>query len=857
MKTLLFLLFSLAINLNLFADPVDPEKASKIAANFYSQMNADKGLSDLSLSLVFTSTSTDISVAKGSERQESAVFYIFNINRNDGYVVVAADDEVSPVLGYSLTGNYSGLNLPPACKKLLEKYKSEIVYVVVNGLQADNEIQQKWNRLERGESLCAEKDLKTVNPLLTTTWDQTTYYNAQCPGGSLTGCVATAMAQIMKFWNYPASGSGFHSYNENDYGTLSANFAATTYNWGSMPNHLTGSNSAVATLMFQCGVSVDMDYSPAGSYAYVISAASPITNCAEYAYKTYFGYNSSTMQGLLRAYYSDAAWKNLLKTDLNAGRPIQYAGSGLAGGHTFVCDGFDNNDFFHMNWGWGGSYDGYWNLDALNPDSYIFNTNQQAIIGIQPASGGVSAVINLYSTITISPNPIDFAQAFTVNADLINNGTSSFSGDYCAAVFNTAGDLIDIVETLSASGSPLPPGYHYTSGLTFSSSGLLAVPGSYIIGIFFRDPGGNWNLAGDVSYANPVSVSINSPYDFIQLYSAITPSPATFVQSQSASVNVNLLNAGATTFYGSYAAALYDLNGNFVQTIGTYNETGGLPSGYAYLSPYLTFSTAAITADPGTYILAIVRCQSGSSDWYLAGGQYYTNPVNIDVVGAPLYADTYESNNTVATSTNLTLSYSGNSAHKVTTGSNIHVPADEDFYKIILGTGYNYTISARVHDSYNSGNGQTYTDDVMFSYRINSGAWSDVYDDVMPGTINVTGAGTVYFDVASYFQGQTGTYLLDITVNRTSTSGVEPVSSAEQNILIIPNPATDVFEIRYDPGFEPNSYYQIFNVAGKIVQQNGLSATVSAIDIQSLSKGIYYVKIMNGDEVCVKKLSKL
>ena len=154
------------------------------------------------------------------------------------------------------------------------------------------------------------------------------------------------MAQIMKFWNYPETGSGFHSYNHPAYGTLSANFGSTTYQWSLMPNVVSSSNSAVATLMYHCGVSVNMVYDIAakgGSSAQTLDVAA--------ALKTYFGY-SSTVEGKYRKDYTDAQWIDLLKTELNAGRPVQYAGTGSSGGHSFVCDGYNSNDFFHMNWGW-------------------------------------------------------------------------------------------------------------------------------------------------------------------------------------------------------------------------------------------------------------------------------------------------------------------------------------------------------------------------------------------------------------------------------------------------------------------------------------------------------------------------
>ncbi|MBL0192481.1 MAG: C10 family peptidase [Saprospiraceae bacterium] len=138
----------------------------------------------------------------------------------------------------------------------------------------------------------------------------------------------------------------------------------------------------------------------------------------------------NTIQGLKRINYSDAAWINLLKTDLNNGRPIQYAGFGPSGGHTFVCDGYDVNSFFHMNWGWGGQADGYFNFEALNPGGTSFNSNQQALIGIQPLTGGGNQTnILLNSSVTLAGSKLIFIRVL-LSADFYNAGTTNFSGDF-------------------------------------------------------------------------------------------------------------------------------------------------------------------------------------------------------------------------------------------------------------------------------------------------------------------------------------------------------------------------------------------------------------------------------------------
>ena len=166
------------------------------------------------------------------------------------------------------------------------------------------------------------------------------------------------------------------------------------------------------------------------------------------------------------------------------------------------------------------------------------------------------------------------------------------------------------------------------------------MPVTYTIGIFYQPTGVNtWTLVGQNSYTNPISVTVAGPTDpGITVYSTITPSPTTFVQGQTASVNVNLANDGSTTFLGSYEAVLLDLQGNYIETIGTYTETQGLPAGDDYLSPYLTFSTSNVTAPEGEYILAIAEEAQGTSQWYYCGSQYFPNPILIDVVNTDINA---------------------------------------------------------------------------------------------------------------------------------------------------------------------------------------------------------------------------
>jgi hypothetical protein len=630
-----------------------------------------------------------------------------------------------------------------------------------------------------------------------------------------------------------------------------------------MPNIVNSSNNAVATLMYQVGVSVDMQYSPQVSGAYVIQNSPTPQACSEYALKTYFGYKS-TLQGVERVNYNQTQWVNLLKTELDASRPILYAGFGSGGGHCFVADGYDNNDFIHFNWGWGGAYDGYFQINALNPSgtgtgggSGGYNTGHQAVIGIEPPSGNQTYNMALYNYVTPSPSTIYYGQAFNVTTNISNNGSNPYNGDYSVAIFDASYNFIGYVQTLT--GYTLQGGFAYTNNLTFSTTGMSAMlPGTYYAGVFYRPTGGNWiQVANSGSYTNLVQMTVVNPND-IELNSAMIVTPGTtLTQGQSASVNLNIVNDGTPTFIGQYGVGLYNLDGTLAQSIGTMNENNGLPSGYTYQSPYLTFTTPTVTVAPGTYLLA-VQHDPNNAGWQLTGSSYFQNPIKVTIVAPSLQPDVYEINNTLAQSYNLPVTFSGNNTTKNTVGSNIHIGTDNDYYKINLPSGYNYTITSRLHDSYNSSNGNTYSVDGLFSYSTDGSNWSDTYDDIMSGNISVNNGGTVYFRVAPYFSGETGNYLLDLNMSRTqiSTTGIEE-SEISDLIKVYPNPAKEYVIIDLNDFTGKVKQIDFLNIQGQIVGTLSLNENnekVINMPLSNYSEGVYLIRLTSIEGVLTKKI---
>ena len=383
----LFLWALLAIfTLPMFAKHVDVENARTVARSFWEQ----------NLGKQTRATFSDV-----TSQTEFTNFYIFNTG--DGFVIVSADDIAVPILGYSDAGNFDPQNIPVNMYEWLQGYENDINRGISNGVPASAEIVTNWTKLSRGQGISPKRS-RSVEALVQTRWNQGSPYNNLCPYDNshnertVTGCVATAMAQIMKYWNYPTQGNGTQTYTHETYGQQTANFGSTTYDWNNMVNTYSNSatqaqKNAVATLMYHCGVAVMMDYgisSTGGSGAVTVGSSN---GTAEYALKTYFLYKN-TLNGCRRSDYTDQTWKNMLTTDLDAGRPVIYTGRGEGGGHCFICDGYNNSDQFHFNWGWGGYCDGFYAINSLEPGvggigsaHGTYNESQSAIFGIEPNAG--------------------------------------------------------------------------------------------------------------------------------------------------------------------------------------------------------------------------------------------------------------------------------------------------------------------------------------------------------------------------------------------------------------------------------------------------------------------------------------
>jgi hypothetical protein len=419
----------------LIAAPVDRATASQIAANWLSSRTG--------VTHVARPAPARDALPHGAART-MPTYHIIDLEPR-GWVIVSADDVAYPIIGYSLVGASGGDSLPPAFDGWMRGIDASIGEAIrsnalVRGAASESEertaamIANAWRALREprasSDGLTPQTRIdaiEQVGPLIRTTWSQGLYYNASCPldsrgpdGRALVGCCATAMGQILRYHGQPAVGNGTYTYQHPLYGTLSADFGATRYDWTSMPSSgvLSSPNGAVATLLSHLGISVDMDYGPGWSACFPSRVPG--------ALRDHFRYLADDIA--YRYNHTDDAWMTRIRADLDAGRPIFYVGYGTEG-HAFVLDGHTSDDYFHFNWGWNGAYDGYFLISNLNPGGSIFTHSQAAVFGIRPMSTPPAAATLLRpsgrsdtATPTFAWNPVPEATHYQLWVDDATSG---------------------------------------------------------------------------------------------------------------------------------------------------------------------------------------------------------------------------------------------------------------------------------------------------------------------------------------------------------------------------------------------------------------------------------------------------
>ena len=792
--------------------------------------------------------------AQAANNDGKSLIYIFAGKNNKGYIIIAADDCSHPILGYSLDGEFNEENMPVNMRNWLEGYNREIKYAVENNIQPSAQIKAEWQQYKKAANL---NMTDAVSPLITTKWDQSPYYNNLCPYDAsygeraVTGCVATAMAQVMYFWQWPKQGTGYHEYVHERYGKLSANFGATTYDWENMPTMLNtlstaAQKKAIATLMYHCGVSVDMQYDVSangGSGAYSISYDGEIQECAEVAMSTYFDY---TTKGYDKENYINSKWKKLITDELDNGRPIIYTGVGTLGGHCFVCDGYNDSGYFHFNWGWSGASDGYFLLDALNPSalgagggSGGFNEYQTALFVVpndQVNDEDSYYDLQTYSEIQFEQDTIRYFSDLSITFQLANYGNKNFNGQISCRIYDNEGNYFDEIKSWSGS---VNSGKAYTLDCSYEGRAKL-VPGKYSVGIYYAE--GNteeWKLAGS-EYFNSIKEFVVYYSDYIEPYSEFSLS-GTPMTGELLTVTVNVANFSTDyEFNGSLRLCLSDIETGYVVQVINVLDLSQNPLPARTYGEYVFADTVRV--EYGTYLLELAYREADDNSWYYAGSTVASNPIKVIVEKAPIKPDKYEDNNTFEKSYELPLNFVSDQTFVSVTDANLHAGDDMDFFKINLEEGYDYYIQTTIVDS--KYNDQFTVDAVVAQIDETTGEQGALADNILEEVKKING-GTYCFMIAPFNTGQKGTYAIQVQIRREKPTAL---NDNRQQMLIYPNPVENYLNIRFENDNNSPKTIRLFDMSGKLISSFTTADDEYHINIETLPKANYMLNITTNKE---------
>ncbi len=795
------------------------------------QLSATEALQRASGNKIMPAAVTSKPVYTASDN-ETALYYVFANNSGNGYMIVSADDAAAPVLGYTDSGEFDIDKIPENMKAWLAGYESEIAHAISNGATY---------------TATSSTQRSAIAPLMTTKWDQGSPYNNLCPtdsyGKCYTGCVATAVAQIMNYHEWPKTGTGSHSYSYTDINgyskSLYHNFAEDTYDWDNMLDVYTDNATeeqcnAVATLMYSVGVGSEMSYTSDGSGANSAVALSALVN--------FFGYDKSATYYKRSYYYSDE-WESLIYNNLANVGPVYYDGTNAEGGHAFVCDGYSDG-YFHINWGWSGISDGYFRLSALDPytqgaggTSSGYNTDQGAILGIRPDQGGeMTPVIYCFGSFGTSSTSVTKSASKYVT---FTGGEGFFS------MSNATLDGVEFgVKLVSSSGTTsylgtsntydLEPGYGITKIQILSTK--FTTNGTYTVTPAFKYNDSWYDIKIGIS-STPLTVTVTSTKVSITTPSVDFGLSATnvklntpFYLGEQFSIDATL-TCTAKEYLGGIMVALYNTStGVFVTCTDEIfvNVFAGEPLDINIIS---TFPTTILKA--GEYNLAIID-------------------QNKNVI-SELFPITLKS---APTSTSVSLT-----ELKLTDGnttsvnqSNFSITAsvycsegyfNDDLYLLIFPEAGGYNV-----DYYTS------------TAFIDAGETSEI---VFNCDMTDTGeAGETYFAVVyeMVYDTTTKKYSLSSITSQSQylvftlndAAGIEVVKADEIAAKMYPNPADAIVTIETQNDIKAIDIYAMSGA--KVLSIGNVGNNATTVDVSTLPQGNYIVAIQTNDGFTAKQLIK-
>ena len=485
--TLLLLALAMALPTVVLADSVNQQEALSKAVQFFAQGPETRTAPQFEL------------IWDGEEAATRATaepaFFIFNRTDAPGFVIIAGDDSVSPVIGYSFENGFGKGEMPSNLRYWLEGVRDMILAARAAGLPAVDQ---------------TPKMGEPVKWFDTADWDQSAPYNAECPtyGGvrTVTGCVATAAAIVCKYNRWPTAGTGTTpAYTTRGLGISVAARTLGSYNYDLMPNTYTNGSyseaegAEVARLMADLGAAVEADY-----HSSSMGGTGAFTSDQLYAMAAYMGYNKSARL-VLRNGYSDEEWKEIVKAELNAGRPVLYSASGDAGGHAFVLDGYTNDDMYYFNWGWSGSANGAYSINSMNAGGYNFTMDHEVLVDLWPDKEGTTTTYadNLlvgaqtgWPGLSASTQIFTVGTSFTVSVLFYNLSATNYVGKVAVAMVNRHDEVQELVTAeqqtsiramSSSSGSIYPGSLQTTAKITKEIK-----PGYSLVPVFWDRAKNDW-----------------------------------------------------------------------------------------------------------------------------------------------------------------------------------------------------------------------------------------------------------------------------------------------------------------------------------------------------------------------------
>jgi hypothetical protein len=838
------------VSSNVYAAQISENEAMARASAF-----GAKAVSSRLMSTARTSSAMTLAYTAKAATASDNCFYVFNRGENDGYIIVSADSRANAILGYADSGSFDYNNMPENMRWWFSEYQREIQYLINHP-----ELKAAGSAIPK----CVWTKEKVTALLDTTVWDQNSPFNDDCPvytgtTKAYTGCVATAMAQVMYFHKCPVTGTGSTSYTSKTHTlSLSSTFSDHTYDWANMlpiytANATTAQKAAVALLVKDCGYAVNMDY---GSTSDGQSSASGFST--PIALTTNFGYDKG-ISWKQRNYYSISEWDSILHAEVYAKRPVLYFGAtGANAGHAFVLDGYTPDGYYHINWGWSGMSNGYFLTTALTPplqgiggSTSGFNYGQSITVGIQPATA--SPVLQ-YEILRYKGLALDTAvvkgSAVSIpwqisNQSIGNDLTCTYLG---FRLFNSKGEEVDNYiyagTTLSA-----PTVTMYKGSMSYKVSGATAnytapsdlAAGEYHLYFQYMDASNVWhNIRMPNTMARYITLTVRNDSNIYSTKVAYALAANNIKQNTKLYYNKrSSITTTVTNIGDSYNGAIY---------LKLFAVTGAAPELTATkgISVKSISSTASFTSDP--YIISLDK---GSS-------QDVTFKETITAAAGNYVLRITDANgNAISSDVNVTVNAAPAAAALAVTATsfpdypNNIVPKDHlKLQAVITNTGgyYSGTINGYIFNT-SMGTSLTAIDPQVLMIDANE-----------TDTLNFTGnfaAGISGTSYVLYLRDVTGAAWLtpsnkaQITFTITTPTSVSNV--AAEGFKMYPVPAVDVLNVEAGAAI---SNVTVYSVTGAQVINAAVDGNDVALNIAALPAGSYILKAQTAAGTVVKRFVK-